>query len=317
MWLGGLCTCCAPLAPGIAQDYPSRPVKVVVPAPPGGGTDHVARLVGAKFQEITGQPWVVDSRGGANGIIGTDVVAKSLPDGYSVVMVYVSHSVNPSMYKKMPYDTLKDFEPITQVTTQPLVIVVHPSLPVKTVKQLVALAKARPGELNYGSSGSGTGPHLAMELLAVQAGITINHIPYKGGGPLTSAVVAGEVPIAFFTPPPSIPQIQAGRMRAIAVSGAKRSPMLPDVPTVAESGYPGFEASTWYGLLAPAGTPREIVGKFYQQVARIVRMPDVNEKLALQGVEPVGSAPEEFARHIRSEMIKWDKVVKASGARVE
>lgn len=305
------------IGPGYAQNYPARPIRVVVTAPAGGGTDLVARLIGTKFQESLGEPWIIDNRGGANGIIGTELIARAAPDGYSVVMVYVSHAVNPGMYGKLPYDTLKDFEAVTQTTTQPLLLVVHPSLPVRNVRQLIALAKARPGELIYGSSGSGTGPHLAMALLAAQAGARINHIPFKGSGTLTSSVIAGEVPIAFFTPPPSLSHVRAGRMRAIAVSGAKRSPMLPEVPTVAESGYPAFEASTWFGLLAPAGTPRNIVAKLHTDVARILRMPDVTEKLAAQGVEPVGSTPEEFANHIRAEMIKWDKVVKASGARVD
>jgi len=206
---------------------------------------------------------------------------------------------------------------VTQVSTQPLVMVLHPSLPVRNVKQLVALAKARPGEVNYGSSGSGTGPHLAMELLGTLSSVKINHIPYKGGGPLMTSLISGEVPLAFSTPPPAIPQIKAGRIRAIAVSGEKRMVQLPDVPTVAESGFPGYEASTWYGLIAPAGTPSKIVTQLSEQVSKILSQKDVQESFVKQGVIPVGSKPQEFTDYIRSEISKWGKVVKVSGAQID
>ena len=300
-----------------AQSFPVKPIRVIVPASPGGGTDHITRLLGHKYQEQFGQPWIVENRGGANGIIGTEAIAKAAPDGYSLVMVYVSHAVNQTMYKKVPYDALRDFQPVTQVSTQPLVMVLHPSLPARNVKQLIALAKARPGEVNYGSSGSGTGPHLAMELLRTLTDVKINHIPYKGGGPLMISLISGEVPLAYSTPPPAIPQIRAGRIRAIAVSGEKRMVQLPDVPTVAESGFPGYEASTWYGLVAPAGTPSNIVTQLSEQVAKILSQKDVQDSFVKQGVIPVGSKPQEFTEYIRSEINKWGKVVKVSGAQID
>lgn len=300
-----------------SQSYPSKSIRVIVPAAPGGGTDHITRLLGQKYQEQFGQTWIVENRAGANGIIGTEAISKAAPDGYSLVMVYVSHAVNQTMYKKVPYDALRDFQPVTQVSTQPLVMVVHPSLPVGNVKQLVALAKARPGEVNYGSSGSGTGPHLAMELLRTLSNVKINHIPYKGGGPLMTSLISGEVSLAYSTPPPAIPQIKAGRIKAIAVSGEKRMVQLPDVPTVAESGFPGYEASTWYGLVAPAGTPSAIVIQLSEQVAKILSQKEVQESFVKQGVIPVGSKPQEFSDYIRSEISKWGNVVKVSGAQVD
>jgi tripartite-type tricarboxylate transporter receptor subunit TctC len=292
-----------------AQSYPAKPIRLIVPFVAGGGTDLTARAIAQKLTEAWGQPVIVDNRGGANGTIGVELVAKSPPDGYTLTMISSSHSVNVSLYKNLPYDLLKDLAPITQATTQPYVLVVNPRLPVTSVGDLVALAKAKPGKLNYGSSGIGGLSHLSGALFAALAGIELTHIPYKGGAPAMQDVIGGQIDMLFSTLLQSHAHIEAGKLRPLAVTTAKRSPAAPQLPTMIEAGVPGFEVAGWYGVLAPAGTPPTIIAKLNKEIVRILRLPDVREHLATDGSEPVGSTPEEFAAHIRSEVAKWRKVI--------
>ena len=292
------------------QPYPSKPIRIVDAYPPGGSTDVVARIVGAKFQESLGQLWVIDNRPGAQGIIGTETVARAPADGYTLLMYTGSHAVHPSIYKNLPYDLLKAFAPITQITSTTNVLAVHPSLPVRTVKEVLAVAKARPGELNYSSAGIGSTTHMAMELFKSMTGVDITHIPYKGAAPAVMDCVAGHVTMMFGPMPVVSPHAQSGRLRLIAVSTGKRSPAIPAVPTVAEAGVPGYESTNAVGILAPAGTPRDIVGRLNTEIVRILNLPDVKERLSTLGAEPVGSTPAEFATFIRSDMTKWAKVVR-------
>lgn len=300
-----------------AQDYPAKPVRVIVPFAPGGGTDLMARVVVQKLGETLGGTWVIDNRGGAGGTIGSDLAAKSPPDGYTLLVVSGAHAINPSLHARLPYDTERDFAPITMITSGPGLLVVHPSLPARTVKEFIALAKARPGQLNFASAGIGTPPHLAGELFKTMAGIGMVHVPYKGNGPAYIDLLAGHVPVMFPTIPTAIPHVRAGKIRALAVTTAKRTAIVPELPTISESGVPGYDTSSWYGLLAPAGTPAAIVSKVQQGVARVLRSPEVGQKLKADGLELVGNTPEQFAAAIKSEIAKWAKVVKASGAKVE
>jgi tripartite-type tricarboxylate transporter receptor subunit TctC len=300
-----------------AQGYPGKPIRIVVPFPPGGGTDIVARILTQKLSESFGANFVIDNRAGAGGSIGTEMVAKAPPDGYTLGIVSGSHAINPSLYSKLPFDAVRDFAPVTMLVSGPGLLVVHPSLPVKTVKELIALAKGKPGQLNYASAGNGTPPHLAGELFKSMAGVDLVHVPYKGNTPAFVDLISGQVSLSFPTIPSALPHVQAGRLRALAVTSRKRSAVMPQLPTIAESGLPGYDTSSWFGMLAPAGTPREIVRKLQQESAKVLQLRDVREKLLSQGLEPVGSTPEEFAATIESEIAKWAKVVKASGARVE
>ena len=300
-----------------AQEYPIKPVRVIVPFPPGGGTDLMARVVVQKLGETVGGTFIIDNRGGAGGSIGSDVAAKSPPDGYTILVVSGAHAINPSLYPKLPYDTVRDFAPITMITSGPGLLVVHPSVPAKTVKEFVALARSRPGQLNFASAGTGTPPHLAGELFKTMTGVSMVHIPYKGNGPAYVDLLAGHVPVMFPTIPTAIPQVRAGRIRALAVTSAKRTEIVPELPTISESGVPGYEVSSWYGLLAPAGTPAAIVSRLQQGVAKALRLPDVGQKLKADGLDLVGSTPEQFGAAIKTEIVKWAKVVKASGAKVE
>lgn len=300
-----------------AQGYPGKPIRIVVPFPPGGGTDIVARILTQKLSESFGANFVIDNRAGAGGSIGTEMVAKAPPDGYTLGIVSGSHAINPSLYSKLPFDAVRDFAPVTMLVSGPGLLVVHPSLPVKTVKELIALAKGKPGQLNYASAGNGTPPHLAGELFKSMAGVDMVHVPYKGNTPAFVDLISGQVSLSFPTIPSALPHVQAGRLRALAVTSRKRSAVMPQLPTIAESGLPGYDTSSWFGMLAPAGTPREIVRKLQQESAKVLQLRDVREKLLSQGLEPVGSTPEEFAATIESEIAKWAKVVKASGARVE
>ena len=301
-----------------AQTYPTKPIRLVVPFPPGGATDILARDVAQKLTEAWGQSVIVDNRPGAGGNIGSELVAKSAPDGYTLEMGTVgTHAINASLYAKMPYDHVKDFTPVILVAGVPNVLVVTPSLPVSSVAELIAYAKANPGKLNFASSGNGTSIHLSGELFKVMAGVQMTHIPYKGSAPALQDLIAGQVQLMFDNLPPSLPQIKAGKLRALAVTSLARAPALPDVPTLAESGLPGFEASSWFGILAPAGTPAPIVAKLNAEVAKWLATPEAKEKLLKQGANPAGGTPEDFAKHIAAETAKWAKVVKDSGAKID
>lgn len=314
-------TCAAlPAAVGDAraQAWPSKPVTMVVPFPAGGTTDIVARLVAAKLSEVWGQPVIIDNRAGAGGNIGSAMVAKAAPDGYTLLMGTVgTHAINASLYAKMPYDVVKDFQPITNVAAVPNMLVVHPDLPVKTVKELIDYGKKNPGKLNMASSGNGTSIHLAGELFKVMTGVQMEHIPYKGSAPAITDLIGGQVQVMFDNMPSALPHVKAGKLRAIAVTTATRSAAMPDLPTIAEAGLPGFEAASWFGMLAPAGTPKEIVAKIHGDVVKLAKTTDLSAKLAQQGAVPVLNTPDEFAAYIKAELAKWEKVVKASGARAD
>ena len=298
--------------------YPTKPIRLVVPFPAGGATDIFAREVAKHLTEAWGQSVVVDNRPGAGGNIGSELVAKSAPDGYTLEMGTVgTHAINASLYSKMPYDHIKDFVPVILVAGVPNVLEVNPSVPVNSVQELIAYAKANPGKLNFASSGSGTSIHLSGELFKVMAGVQMTHVPYKGSAPALSDLLGGQVQLMFDNLPPSLPQIKAGKLRALAVTSSTRAPALPDVPTVAEAGLPGFEASSWFGVLAPAGTPPAIVAKLNAEIAKWLTTPEAKEKLAAVGANIASGTPEDFARHIQAETAKWAKVVKESGAKVD
>ena len=307
------------VAPAAAQGaYPTKPVRLVVPFPPGGTTDILARAVAQKLSETWGQQVIVDNRPGAGGNIGSELVAKSAPDGYTLLMGTVgTHAINPSLYAKMPYDHVKDFTPVILVAGVPNVLVVNPSLPVNSVSELIAYGKANPNKLNFASSGNGTSIHLSGELFRTMTGVQMTHVPYKGSSPALTDLIAGQVQLMFDNLPSSLQFIKAGKLRALAVTSAERSSALPDVPTLAESGLPGFEASSWFGVLAPAGTPNDIVAKLNTAIAGWLATADAKEKLAAQGAIAAGGAPDAFVRHIAAESAKWAKVVKASGAHVD
>jgi tripartite-type tricarboxylate transporter receptor subunit TctC len=308
---------CASAAIG-AQDYPNRPVKLVVPFPPGGPLDVTGRLIAQKLTEAWGQSVVVENKPGAGGNIGAELVAKSPPDGYTILMGALStHAVNPSLYPKMPYDAVKDFAPITLIAVTPNVLVVNPSLPVHSVKDLIAYAKANPGKLAFGSGSNGSAGHLAGELFKVDTGTDIVHVPYKGGAPATQALLAGDVQFMFDNLANATAQVKAGKLRALAVTTAERSKLAPDLPTMAEAGLPGFDIATWYGLLAPAGTPPAVVAKWNAEVTKILNAPDTRERLMAQGAEPAPMTAAQFAAFIEREIPKYARIVKASGAKVD
>lgn len=299
-----------------AQTYPTKPVRFVVPYPPGGATDILARMIGGKLSNSLGQQFLVDNRPGAGQKIGTGMVAKSAPDGHTILLVSVTHSINPALDANLPYDSLKDFAPITLAASSPNVVVVHPSVPVKSVKQLIALAKSRPGELNMATSGNGSGGHLAGALFQSMTGVKMTTVPYKGGGPAYVDLIGGQVQVMFTSPNPTLSYAKAGKLRALAMTGAKRSPAAPELPTIAEAaGLPAYEASLWYGIVAPAGTPDTIVQLLHREITKALGSPDVREPLAARGVEVIGSTPGEFVKHIRSETEKWAKVIKEADIR--
>lgn len=311
--------CCALLfatTAAHAQTFPSKPIRFVVPSSAGGGNDYLARLFGAKITENWGQQVLVDLRPGAAGILGSEIVAKAPPDGHTILIVATGYGLNPSLYAKLPYDTLEDFARINLLAFSPNVLVVHPSLPVKSVKELIALAKSRPGELNYASSGAGTGGHLSIELMKFMSKIDMAHIPYKGAGDSTMAVVSGQVHMLMTAPGAAIPFIKAGRLRPLAVGSAKRVKALPEVPTMAEAALPGYEVDGFYGILAPGKTPRPIVDRLYAEFDRILKLPDLVQQLEAQGFDPVSYNPEKFTEHIKKEMQKWPPVFKAAGIKV-
>ena len=304
--------------PASAQTYPDRPLRIVVGFSAGGPTDVVSRLVGQKLTQALGQPVVVDNRPGAGGVLAGEIVAKSPADGYTLLMGTIGGlSVSQSLQANMPYQTLRDFAPITQVVANTNLMVLHPSVPVRSVKEFIALARAQPGRLNYASSGNGTVTHLSGELFKNMAQVQITHVPYKGGGPALNALLSGEVDLSFENALVVLPHVKSGRLRALAVTGAKRAAALPEVPTMSEAGLRGYEATGWYGLLAPAATPSEIVRRLHDETVRILRTQEMIDKLRAQGSEAVGSSPEQFAAFIRAESEKWARVVKTSGMRLD
>ena len=297
--------------------YPNRPIRLIVPYPPGGAVDPIARTIIQKLDEAWGQPVVVDNRPGAGTIIGTEIVAKAAPDGYTVILVATSFTVNPAMYSKLPFDPVNDFTPISLVANFPMMLVVNPQVPVNSVKELIDFLKAKPGQINFSSIGNGTTQHLAGELFKSMAGVDMVHVPYKGSGPSMMSVVGGETSVTIESVFLLSPQVKAGRLRALAGTAMKRASMAPDLPTISESGIPGYDVSTWVGLLAPAGTPQEVVQKWQQQIARVLQIPEVRERQISQGVDPVGSTPEHFAEFIKTEIAKWGKVVKQAGIKLD
>jgi tripartite-type tricarboxylate transporter receptor subunit TctC len=306
-------------APAFAQPaYPAKPVRMIVGFPPGQATDIVARLVADKLTSRLGQSFFVDNKPGAAGIIGTELVAKAPPDGYTLQMNSSGPlSVNPGLYAKLPYDPVRDLQPISLAATVPLFLVVHPSLNATNVKELVALAKAQPGKLNYASGGSGVTNHLVMEMFKFAAGIEMTHVPYKGGPPAVTDLIAGQVSLMFETGPGILPHVRSGKLRALGVGSVKRSAATPDLPTIAEQGFPGFDGVAWIGFVAPAGVPRAIVDRLAAETAAIIALPDVRDRLLALGAEPAASTPDEFGAYIRSEIAKWGKVIRESGAKVE
>ena len=294
---------------GAQQPYPSKPVRMIVPFAPGGGTDTLGRLLAQKLSDLWGVTVVVENRPGAGSTVGTDFTARAAPDGYTLGVTSMSHAINATLYRKLPYDSVKDFEFIVLTSRVPNVLVVHPSVPAQSVKQLVALAKSRPGELTFSSSGVGGVSHLSAEVFAATAGIRMLHVPYKGAGPAMIALVSGESQVMMATVPVLLPQMKAQRVRALGISSLKRSPLLPELPTIAESGYPGFETDSWYGLLAPKGTPREIVEKVNADANRALGAPDLKAAMAQQGAQPGGGTSEDFQRFVQSETMKWRKAI--------
>ena len=298
-----------------AQEYPTRPIHLISPFPPGGYNDILSRIVGQKLSEAWKQQVVVENRPGANMIIGTELVAKAPPDGYTMLMASATHTINPSLYK-LPYDSIKDFTPIILVASNPLIFAVHPSVPAQTVKEFIALAKSRPEQFNFASFGSGSASHLAGELFNRVAGIHMVHIPYKGANPAITAILAGEVQVYMGSLASVYPHVRSGKLRAFGVTTLQRSGAAPDLPTIIEAGVPGFDVCSWFGILGPAGIPKGIVQKINTEVQRIIRLPDINDRLLRDGADPLGGTAEQFAEMIRTDMAKWSQAVKDSGARV-
>jgi tripartite-type tricarboxylate transporter receptor subunit TctC len=302
---------------GNSANYPSRPVRVIVPFSPGGGSDILARLLGPGLSDRLGQPVVVDNRPAGSGIVGGDIVAKSTPDGYTLLLVQAAHAVTAQLHSKLPYDPIRDFAAITQVISSPAGMFLHPAVPAKTVKEFIAYAKVNPGKLNFGSSGPGSTPHLNAELFSSMAGIRMIHVPYKGAGPVITALLSNEVQFAFTNLVSSRPHWQAGRLRLVAHSGAKRLEAMPEVPTIAESGVPGFVTDVWWGYMAPATTPRPIIDRLHKEITAVATLPDVRQTVASQGWEVVGNTPEEFARVIESDADKWGEIGKRLGVKLD
>ena len=300
-----------------AQTYPTGPVRIIVPFPAGGGVDSLGRLTAQRLTEALGKSFVVENRGGANGMIGSDAVAKSAKDGYTLMVNGANFVTSPILYKKSPYDPIRDFEAVSLIAFGPNVLVAHPSLPAKSVAELIALAKARPGEIGFAGSGSGSTPHLAGELFNVMAGVKMIHIPYRGSGPAMIGLLGGEAMTMFLPAINAGPHIKTGRLRALAVTSRERLPAMPSLPTVAEAGLKGYESSQWYGLFAPAGTPAEILNQLNAQIAKIMQSVEIKQRLSDEGVVPVGSTREQLAAHVKSEIAKWANVIKISGARVD
>jgi tripartite-type tricarboxylate transporter receptor subunit TctC len=320
-WISGMCAVFFSVAlTGLAQaqqPWPTKPIRLIVTSPAGGPSDIAARIISQRLTETLGQAVVIDNRGGANGIVGTEMVANALPDGYTLGMVQAGLAINPSLYARVPYDPLKDFAPITQAISVPNVLVVHPSLGVNSVAGLVAAAKAHPEEIPFASAGKGSSGHLALELFQMNAGVRFNHVPYKGGAPAVNELLGGHVKALFSLALAATPHLRSGKLRGLAVSSGQRSAVAPELPTVAESGYPGFEVVGWFGILAPAKTPPAIVAKLHDEIVRVLKTPDTRQRLASQGADVVASAPGEFAAYIKSETERWANVIKTAGIRVE
>ncbi|HEY0339090.1 MAG TPA: tripartite tricarboxylate transporter substrate binding protein [Burkholderiales bacterium] len=300
-----------------AQPYPARPVRVIVTFPPGAGSDISTRLVTAKLSETFGRPFVIDNRAGAAGNIGVELAAHAAPDGYTLLAVTASAAISQSAYAKVPFDLATHFSPIALIASAPFILAVHPAIPAKSLQELIALAKSKPGQLSYATPGTGSSPHLAGELLKMEVGIDLLHVPYKGTVPAVADVMGGNVSMALANTLVALPHVKAGRLRGIAITSARRSTLVPELPTIAESAVRGFEAGTWYGLLAPAGAPREIVSRLNRAVVQIVQLPDVREKLAAQGAEPLAGSPEQAGEFVRREISRWAKVVKAANIRLD
>ena len=301
-----------------AQEYPSRPIRVIVPSTAGGSVDTLARLVGGRLAERWGQQVVVDNRSGAGGVIAGEITAKAPPDGYTLIMATIAAmATNVSLARKLPYDPVRDFAPVTLVASQQLVLLVHPAVAAKSVQELIQLAKAKPGQLTFASAGNGSGGHLSGELLKILAGIEMTHVPYKGIAPALVDVISGQVSMTFASMISGMPHVKSGKTRALAVTGAHRSPAAPELPTMIEAGVRGYESSTWYGLLAPKATPRAVIVKLNREVVAIINLPEVKSHLLAEGAEPVGNTPEEFGDFIKSEIAKWGKVIRAAGLRIE
>jgi tripartite-type tricarboxylate transporter receptor subunit TctC len=304
-------------SPAAAQSFPSRPVRIIVPLAAGGPGDVLARAVGQKLSESLGQPVVIDNRPGANTNVGAEVVVKAAPDGHTLLATASTLTINPSLYASLPYDPIRDFAPVTLIATTPLMLVAHPSLPVRSVKELIALAKAKPSQLLYGSAGNGSTLHLAGEMFNTLAGVKLMHVPYKGVTGAFSDLLGGQISLMFPGTPIALPQAQAGKLRALGTTGSRRTPAAPELPTIAEAGVPGYEVSVWYGILAPAGTPPAIVNRLHTEVSRIVQLPDIKERWAVLGAEPVSNAPDQFAAFLKADLGKWAKVVRESGAKID
>ena len=301
-----------------AQDYPAKPIRLIIPYSPGGTADLLARTIGQKMAASLGQQIIVDNRPGAGGNIGADLAAKAAPDGYTIVMGTVAtHAINPNLYATMPYDADKDFAPIVLIATLPNLLVVNPSVPAKNVKELIALAQAKPGELAFASAGNGTSQHLSGELFKKMTGVDMIHIPYKGSAPAVSDLIGGQVQLMFDNIPSSLPQVRAGKLRALAVTGPKRSPVLPDLPTLSEAGLPGFSITSWFALFAPAGTPSKILLRLNKEAAKAIASQDLRQQWMAQGIEPAGGTADQLAEFRRIEAPKWAKIIRDSGARVE
>jgi tripartite-type tricarboxylate transporter receptor subunit TctC len=301
----------------LAQTYPSKPIKVLVGVPPGGPTDAVLRAVSPELSEALGQPIVVENKPGASAVIATDFTAKSAPDGYTLTFIYITHATNPTLMKSLPYDSLADLAPISMVGRQSMVLLAHPSFKPNTVKELIAAAKAEPGKIDYGASDSGSAPHLAAELFKMMSGTDLTAIHYKGTAPAMTDLLAGQIPLMFVSNISALPHVKSGKLKALGVTGATRTAQAPEIPTISESGLDGYEVYGWYGLAAPARTPRPIIDRLYTEVAKIAKDPKMKARLAGQGLELVGNTPEEFTAFIRGEIAKWSKVLKAAGVKAE
>ncbi|HEX5865465.1 MAG TPA: tripartite tricarboxylate transporter substrate binding protein [Casimicrobiaceae bacterium] len=312
VWLGS-----APALAQDAKDYPNKPIRFIVPYPPAGGTDIVARILNEALAAALGQPIVIDNRGGAGGNVGTDVAAKSAPDGYTILFTLSSHTINPKLYEKLPFDVEKDFVPISLAALVPQILVANPSVPANNVAELIALAKREPGKLNYASVGTGSPAHIAGELFKLKAGVDIVHVPYKGGGPAITDTLGGQVQLAFVSIPAALQYVKAGKLKALAVTSDKRSLAAPDIPTIAESGVPDCVVNSWYGALAPAKTPPAIVAKLQAAFVKVLAQPDVKEKLFLQGAEAASSTSAEFDRRIRDELKQWEYVIREAKIKAE
>ncbi len=299
-----------------AQTYPLKPVRLVVPFGVGGPGDAIGRMIGRQLTDSLGQPVVIDNRSGATTIIGTELVAKSVPDGHTLLLISTTHAVNPSLFPKLPYDPMKDFAPVTLITATPFMLGVHPSVAANSVTEFVAIARNKPGSLNYGSSGAGSSIHLTTELLKSVASIQMTHVPYKGSGPAFIDLIAGQIQLLFSSTVSTLPHVKSGKVRGLAITSLKRAQALPEMPTIAES-YPGFESSSWFGLLVPAKTPQAVIDRLLKDTRAALKAPDVNQTLLNQGAEPSGSSPAEFGAYFQTEIHKWAKVIKSSGIKLE